>query len=161
MKRIVTAILVSLALLVPAGPGLAEDLTTPPTMPTEQAAARYLSAICPVYKAGVKYNRLVDRYDAKDDYGDRPHNRTRAAAKTYAARATAAARILHDPAYPWPESVAYDVESIAVAYYQNAAIAQRISKKKYRWRDNTWADASEPNASVRLNLGLPPSPDGC
>jgi hypothetical protein len=160
MKRTIIIAGLALALLAPATTAIAEEVTAP-TMTTEQAGARYMSYVCPANAAGARYNRAVDRYDAHDHYGNRPHKKTRAAAKKYATKARSAARAFVDPAFPWPVDIADDVQGIAVAYYEHAANAKAISKKRYRWDDLYWADTQTEVATVRLFLGLPPAPDGC
>ena len=160
MNRTIITAGLALALLAPAAPVTAEEVGAP-TMTAEQSAARYMAYVCPANAAGDRYNRAVNRYDAHDEVGNRPHKKTRAAAKRFASKAKAAAQAFVNPAFPWPVEVADDVQSIAVDYYQMASTAKAISKTRYRWGAEQWPDSQSEVASVRLFLGLPPAPDGC
>lgn len=162
MKSIITACLLGIALLAPAAPATAEEVPPAPTMTVEQAAARYMTYVCPANAAKNKMFRAMDRYDARDEYGDRPHKKTRLAAKKVATKTKAAAQAFVDPAFPWPVEIAEDVQSIAVHDYEQAALAKRISRKGYRWGDlGEVSDVDTEVATVRLFLGLPPAGEGC
>ena len=76
----------------------------------------------------------------------------------------ALARQFHPDANPGDEEAERRFKELALAYYESAAILNRMAAKSFTWDEWTgeeWALPSGSLAAVRLELGLGAAPKGC
>jgi len=162
MKKLLRAVVLSFAMV-----GLISALVTPPANaeePIDPAVATaagqyYLSVICRSNAAVNRFGNTVEKAEKRGwSYGDKPTKAMRKAArKASRANARAARQIVR---YSWPESVAFDAQTVAESLYEDSGEYGGIASG-----DRTWFFSSYNAASrLRLALGLGPNNtdnDGC
>lgn len=171
--KLATALAAAALTLAGASPAAGEqvcdgDPANPlcPVMSYPDAAHVYLSFMCPANKAASAVGRAVRKYDKRDDYGDRPHAKTRKAARR-AAREFAELSDQFAGGYTWagfwPADVTDTMEAIAQESFTLAGVYADIAAKGSRWTESN-TDLSITLSlydDARYRLGLGPRGTGC
>jgi len=151
------ALAAGLALALVAPPANADDAIDPAT--AAAAGQYYLNVICRSNASIGKFTQARERAESRGwEDGDKPTKAMRKAARKASRGTTRAARQL--VRYTWPESVSFDVQSLAEDLYEDAGVYGGIARGDRSW---TWY-SSGAATRIRLALGLGPANtdfDGC
>lgn len=140
----------------PSGRASGSPTPTVIVLTEDQAAERYMTAVCPSIQALVRFNRVYEGGYVDDPMTDE----LRTEAKKLSAADRQAARQLVDSDYAWPESVARDVERVAERIYSDAAELSYFAKQDTAIQID-WGSSTKAATRIRLRLGLPPGGTGC